>query len=296
VPLATLPSIAACQMRRRMPRRSLQIDIGETDPNPALWLGTILMLAGIVCSLAVDGDVPPVVATFLAGAIALRTVRFQVVQRQRQRYATAARHSDAVRDAQQRASLEALARALEARDGYTGRHGEETVGIAVRVADALGLEPDEIDEVRTVALLHDIGKIGIPNDILHKPGPLDTEEWERMREHPVIGERILRVVPGLERVARAVRHEHERWDGGGYPDGIAGEEIPLASRITLVCDAWHAMTSDRPYRRAMPAEHAVAQLLEHSGSQFDRAVVRALLGVLERDGVAAARAAYQAAA
>jgi HD-GYP domain-containing protein (c-di-GMP phosphodiesterase class II) len=97
-------------------------------------------------------------------------------------------------------------------------------------------------------------------------------------------------------VARAVRHEHERWDGGGYPDGIAGEEIPLASRITLVCDAWHAMTSDRPYRRAMPAEHAVAQLLEHSGSQFDRAVVRALLGVLERDGVAAARAAYQAAA
>jgi HD-GYP domain-containing protein (c-di-GMP phosphodiesterase class II) len=150
--------------------------------------------------------------------------------------------------------------------------------------------------VRTVALLHDIGKIGIPNEILHKTGPLDTEEWQRMREHPVIGERILLAVPGLERVARAVRHEHERWDGGGYPDGIAGEDIPLASRITLVCDAWHAMTSDRPYRAAMPVECAVAQLVQHCGTQFDRAVVRALLRVLDDDGVTAARVGYQAAA
>jgi HD-GYP domain-containing protein (c-di-GMP phosphodiesterase class II) len=147
-----------------------------------------------------------------------------------------------------------------------------------------------------VALLHDIGKIGIPNDILHKAGPLDTEEWERMREHPVIGERILRVVPGLERVARAVRHEHERWDGGGYPDGLAGEDIPLASRITLVCDAWHAMTSDRPYREAMAVEHAIVQLVEHRGTQFDRAVVHALLRVLEADGTVEAGTAYQAAA
>jgi HD-GYP domain-containing protein (c-di-GMP phosphodiesterase class II) len=160
----------------------------------------------------------------------LRAARAALIEHQRARYATLARRSDAVVAAQQQASLEALARALEARDGYTGRHGEETVEIAVRVAAQLGLDEAEVEEVRTVALLHDIGKIGIPNDILHKEGPLDEEEWERMREHPVIGERILRAVPGLEHVADAVRHEHERWDGGGYPDGIAGEAASPARR------------------------------------------------------------------
>jgi hypothetical protein len=296
VPLALMPAVAACLLRRRMPRRSLQVDTPETNPDPALWLGSALLFSVIVATTAVHGAILPVVAAFLAVTVILRGARFHLVQRQRRLYASEARRSNAVRAAQQRASLEALARALEARDGYTGRHGEETVEIAVRVAGALGLEEAEVEEVRTVALLHDIGKIGIPNEILHKPGPLDAEEWERMREHPVIGERILRVVPGLERVARAVRHEHERWDGGGYPDGIEGEDIPLACRITLVCDAWHAMTSDRPYRRGMPAERAVAQLVEHSGTQFDRAVVRALLQVLAADGVTPAGVAYQAAA
>ena len=120
------------------------------------------------------------------------------------------------------------------------------------MGETLALDSEEISRVRTAALLHDIGKVGVPDEILHKPGPLDEREWEIMRQHPVIGERILRAIPGMGAIARIVRHEHERWDGGGYPDGLAGAEIPVGSRIILACDAYHAMTSDRPYRKAMP--------------------------------------------
>ena len=114
-------------------------------------------------------------------------------------------------------------------------------------------------ELSAVALLHDVGKIGIPDALLHKPGPLDDDEWRADAPAPVIGERILSAVPGLEQVARAVRHEHERWDGHGYPDGLAGDEIPLASRIVLACDAWHALVSDRPYRTALDHEAALGR-------------------------------------
>ncbi|MET0762028.1 MAG: diguanylate cyclase, partial [Thermoleophilaceae bacterium] len=130
-------------------------------------------------------------------------------------------------------------------------------------------------------LLHDIGKIGIPDGILHKPTRLDATEWDLMRQHPVIGERILRPLPGLSAVATAVRHEHERWDGGGYPDGLAGEDIPLASRVVLACDAWHALVSDRPYRRALPHHDALAELRGGSGTQFDPGVVAALIDCIE---------------
>ena len=125
--------------------------------------------------------------------------------------------------------------------------------MSARVAEAMALDADEVGRVRMAALLHDIGKVGIPDEILHKPGQLDEREWELMRQHPVIGERILRMIPGLGAIARIVRHEHERWDGGGYPDGLVGDATPLGSRIILACDAYHAMTSDRPYRAAMPA-------------------------------------------
>ena len=114
--------------------------------------------------------------------------------------------------------------------------------------------------MRQAALLHDIGKVAIPDEMLNKPGPLDDDEWEVMREHPVIGERILRAVPGLGAVARIVRHEHERFDGEGYPDGLTGSDIPIGSRIILACDAYHAMTSNRPYRQAMPHAEAVREL------------------------------------
>ena len=174
----------------------------------------------------------------------------------------------------------ALAQALEERDQYTGEHSESVVDLTERVAEALGLDADEVKNVRTAALLHDIGKVGIPDEILHKDGPLDAREWEIMRQHPVIGERIMRAIPGMGQIARVVRHEHERWDGGGYPDGLVGDAIPLAARIILACDAYHAMVSDRPYRKAMSHHDAMAELTANAGTQFDPEVVQALVGYL----------------
>jgi diguanylate cyclase (GGDEF)-like protein len=176
--------------------------------------------------------------------------------------------------------IAALASALEERDRYTGEHSESVVDLTARVGDALAIGPREIEEIRTAALLHDIGKVGVPDEILHKPGKLDEHEWEIMRQHPVIGERILRAIPGFGSIARMVRHEHERWDGSGYPDRLAGTAIPIGSRIILACDAYHAMTSNRPYRKAMPHADAMAELTANSGTQFDPDVVQALVGYL----------------
>ncbi|HZI91650.1 MAG TPA: diguanylate cyclase [Thermoleophilaceae bacterium] len=180
----------------------------------------------------------------------------------------------------QRDAITALAMALLERDRYTGEHSDAVVQLAASVCGQLGLGPEEIEAVRTAALLHDIGKVAIPDQILHKPGKLDAEEWTTMREHPVIGERILRTIPGLGGVARIVRHEHERWDGRGYPDGIAGTDIPIGSRVILACDAYQAMTSDRPYRPAMGHAEAVSELVRNGGSQFDPDVTEQLIGCL----------------
>jgi diguanylate cyclase (GGDEF)-like protein len=183
--------------------------------------------------------------------------------------------------------IEALATALVERDRYTGEHSAIVVGMAKTVAGALGLDEVEVERIGHAALLHDIGKVGMPDRILHKAGPLAGEEWELMREHPVIGERILRAIPGMGSVARIVRHEHERFDGTGYPDGLAGQAIPLGSRIILACDAYHAMTSDRPYRAGMGHDYAVDELVRCAGSQFDPRIVAALVGYLGRgDGEA----------
>jgi diguanylate cyclase (GGDEF)-like protein len=174
----------------------------------------------------------------------------------------------------------ALAEALLERDRYTGEHSESVVDLVERVARGLALSERETSHVKAAALLHDIGKVAIPDDILNKPGPLDDDEWKVMREHPVIGERILRAIPGMGPIARIVRHEHERFDGSGYPDGVAGDEIPIGARIILACDAYHAMTSDRPYRKGMAYGDAIAELVKHAGSQFDPRVTETLIGVL----------------
>ncbi len=183
-------------------------------------------------------------------------------------------------DGAQREAVAGLAVALSERDRYTGEHSETVVEMAATVASRLALPADEIERVRAAALLHDIGKVAIPDDILHKDGPLDDDQWLLMREHPVIGERILRAIPGLGGVARIVRHEHERWDGGGYPDGLAGSDIPIGSRIILACDAYHAMTSDRPYRKAQSHAEAIEELSRGAGVQFDPEVVGVLIGYL----------------
>lgn len=195
------------------------------------------------------------------------------IERQRVRLADA-------RAGAEHAALTALLAALDARDRYTGSHSEAVVGLARAVAEALGLSAPEIQSVGQVALLHDLGKVGIPDTVLQKPGPLSELEWDLMRQHPAVGARIVSMIPPLAHLAPAIHAEHERWDGQGYPDGLAGQEIPLAARITLVCDAYHAMISDRPYRRSLGRDRAIRELREHAGSQFDPAVVAALLTAL----------------
>jgi diguanylate cyclase (GGDEF)-like protein/putative nucleotidyltransferase with HDIG domain len=177
-------------------------------------------------------------------------------------------------------TVAALAEALLERDRYTGEHSERVSEMAAEVARAMALDEREVERVRCAALLHDIGKVGIPDDILRKGSDLTEPEWRTMREHPIIGERIVRSIPGLGPVARIVRHEHERWDGTGYPDGLSGEEIPIGARIVLACDAYHAMTSNRPYRLALPHTDAVRELAAGAGSQFDPQVTEILIGQL----------------
>jgi response regulator RpfG family c-di-GMP phosphodiesterase len=173
-----------------------------------------------------------------------------------------------------------LLAALGARDGYTGEHSQAVLALAVGVAARLGLDGPELEKVSQAALLHDIGKIAVPDAILNKRGSLSDEEWEVMRTHPLVSEEIIRAVGGLEELAPVLRAEHERWDGGGYPDGLAGEQIPLASRIAFVCDAYHAMTSDRPYRAALSPQAAREQIAAGAGTQFCPTSARALLEVL----------------
>jgi len=185
------------------------------------------------------------------------------------------------------AAGQALIAALNARENYTAEHSEAVLELALTVAAELGMVEEDATAVGQVALLHDIGKVGVPDAILRKPGGLTAPEWDVMREHPAIGARIVDAIGSLSHLAPAVRAEHERWDGGGYPDGLAGEDVPLASRVCLVCDAWHAMTSDRPYRRALTEAEARVELQRHAGTQFCPTTVAALLRVLDRGDVAA---------
>jgi putative nucleotidyltransferase with HDIG domain len=169
---------------------------------------------------------------------------------------------------------------IEADDQYTGDHTKDVVELTLRVADRLGVDEDTRRGAEFGALLHDVGKIHIPNAIINKPGPLDDDEWAVMKTHTVEGQKMLERVGGaLARVGVVVRASHERWDGGGYPDGLAGEEIPLAARIVSACDAYNAMTTDRSYRRALAVADAVAELERCAGTQFDPDVVRALVAV-----------------
>jgi HD-GYP domain-containing protein (c-di-GMP phosphodiesterase class II) len=179
-----------------------------------------------------------------------------------------------------------LSDALECDDRYTALHSRGVVGLALAVASELQLDERERREVEFGALLHDVGKMVIPNEVINKPGPLTDAERRLMDTHTLEGQRLLERVGGLlEEIGRVVRASHERWDGAGYPDGLAGEAIPLTARIIFCCDAFDAMTTDRPYRLAMSAEVALRELQANAGSQFDPAVVDAIVAVIvsERD-------------
>ena len=180
------------------------------------------------------------------------------------------------------ATVEALATALDAKDEYTSTHARWICDLALQVGEELGLDADELKRVELGALFHDIGKIGIPASILMKPGPLTSEERALIERHPELGERILAPIDQLAEVRPIVRACHERYDGQGYPDRLRGEEIPLEARIIFVCDAYHAMTSDRPYRAALATDEALRRLAEAAGSQFDPRVIEACLRVLAR--------------
>jgi HD-GYP domain-containing protein (c-di-GMP phosphodiesterase class II) len=174
-----------------------------------------------------------------------------------------------------------LAEVVDADDAYTGMHTRDVVELSLEVADRLALDEDQRSKVEFGALLHDVGKVAIPNEIINKPGSLNDAEWEIMRTHTIEGQRMLdRVGGAMSEVGAIVRGSHERWDGGGYPDGLAGEQIPLEARIICACDAYNAMTTTRSYRRAMEPPAAAAELVRCAGTQFDPTVVEALLSVV----------------
>jgi HD-GYP domain-containing protein (c-di-GMP phosphodiesterase class II) len=188
-------------------------------------------------------------------------------------------------------TVEALANALEANDEYTSSHARWITDLALKVGEELGLEGASLKRLELGALFHDIGKIGIPETILCKPGPLTPAERQIVETHPELGEKIIAPIDRLEEVRPIVRHCHERYDGAGYPDRLSGEEIPVESRIILVCDAYHAMTTDRPYRKRLPVEEALRRLREAAGTQFDPRVVDVCSRVLASRGADASPSA-----
>jgi two-component system, cell cycle response regulator len=182
---------------------------------------------------------------------------------------------DATRTSSRRQTRDVLMQVLGERDPELHEHLQGVAALAVAVGRKLALSAEQLDEIARAAELHDIGKVAIPDEILHKPGPLAAAEWDLMRQHTVTGERILAAAPAMRPVAAIVRASHERFDGGGYPDRLAGEEIPLGARVVAVCDAFHAMTNERAYQHARDPEAALAELRRCAGTQFDPAVVDA---------------------
>lgn len=198
-----------------------------------------------------------------------------------------------VRNAQQ--MQEIFMRIFKLHDPDLSSHFEGVARLAVDVGRELGLDAEELDVIARAAELHDIGKVAIPEEILHKPGRLDESEWELMRRHTLIGQRILSASPAMNPVGRLVRWSHERWDGGGYPDGLVGEETPIGARLICICDAFDAMVSERSYQPARSPEDALAELRACAGTQFDPALVELFCEIAERSPAAATGVAPAAA-
>ena len=192
-------------------------------------------------------------------------------------------HKSAQRGSPGSQGRDLLMQVLREREPELEEHVDDVGLLALAVGRRLGLDVEALDEIARAAELHDVGKIAVPEAILRKPGPLDDAEWEVMRQHTIVGERILAAAPSLRPVGRLVRSSHERWDGDGYPDGLAGERIPLGARIIAVCDAFDAMRQARPYAASLSEAEALAELRRCSGTQFDPWVVEVFAAVL-KDG------------
>jgi len=179
-------------------------------------------------------------------------------------------------------AIEALTNALEAKDNYTFGHSSEVATISMDVARELDLPHDELFKLNVASILHDVGKIGIPDQVLNKPDKLTSDEYDLIKLHPSIGAKIIASIPSPTEIATIIRHHHARWDGSGYPDNLAGDGIPLGSRIIAVADCYQAIISDRPYRKGRTHEEAVEEIRRCSGSQFDPSVVEAFLRVYSK--------------
>jgi putative nucleotidyltransferase with HDIG domain len=270
--------LAFCVLTLRVRRRARAADVLR-DLLPVTPTAVILYSAVVSCLAYAYIEVSPwSVFFFLLPAIAAQRL-FTMYQAQRE----LAGDLVTVNEQLERANLSfasALVATLDARDRYTAGHSANVADYARSVAREMGLPEKEQQLAHLAGLVHDVGKIGVATSILDKPGPLTLDERRRMEEHSVIGERILANVEAYGEIATVVRHHHERVDGFGYPDGLVRDEIPLLSRIICAADAYNAMTSDRPYRDAMPDSVARRRLLEAAGSQFDADVIDAFLEML----------------
>jgi putative nucleotidyltransferase with HDIG domain len=280
--LADYP-VTAATLEDRAPC-AISTDDPLADPAELFVLREVGMQAVLLVPLVVEGKAWGLIEVFDT-----RTRGFSVLERQLAELGAAQisallagfEHAETV-ERLYRETLSSLSNALEAKDKYTRHHTEEVVRLALAVAAELDLEPRAARNVELGAVLHDVGKMRVPEPILNKPGPLDEAEWAIMKTHPEVGEHILAPIQLLRPILPIVRHHHERWDGAGYPDGLAARAIPLGARIVAVCDAYRAMTEDRPYRKALTEWEAREQLEQGSGSQFDGDCVTALLRVLDR--------------
>jgi putative nucleotidyltransferase with HDIG domain len=266
--------------------RAVTLHDERVDPSEAFVLREVGMEAVLIHRIAVGGRPWGLVEIYDArprfyGRAEIAITELVVAQ-------TAAllaqfEHADAT-ERVYRETLASLADALEAKDAWTSDHTNEVARLAVDVGRVLGVDDDDLRTVELGALLHDIGKIAVPESILRKPGPLTDEEWEVMRRHPEAGERVLAPISSLREVLPVVRGSHERWDGQGYPDGLAGDAIPLGARIVAVCDAYCAMTEQRPYRSSLSPVEAASELRANAATQFDPDCVDAFLRVIAGGG------------
>ncbi|HEX5984503.1 MAG TPA: HD-GYP domain-containing protein [Solirubrobacterales bacterium] len=252
--------------------------------SPATVLRMIAPVYGLDAALAPIGLLAAFAALTVGPEVCLAVIPLALVlavlSRERQKRIDQAL---ALSEAYQGTAL-LLGDVVEADDAYTGSHSRGVVELSRAVSDRLGLGYEQRRNVEFAALLHDVGKISVPNEIINKPGPLDDEEWKIIRQHTIEGERMLKRIGGvLAEVGTIVRASHEDFDGSGYPDGLAGEEIPIEARIVTCCDAFSAMTTTRSYREAMSTEAAIAELRRCAGTQFDPEVVRALIEIIEME-------------